>query len=296
MQFILIIAYAFYSILKSHSLAPNNNNIILFSLLSTTMAQTRTIFITTLLHLSAPILIFLLFPHQIHTEPAATTAPSPSSSTAWPVDITDILKKGKQFNIFVKFLDAANHLGKQIDTQIITSTDGVTVLAATDGAFSNLPSGTLNKLSDQQKVRLIQFHILPKFYSLDDLETASNPVETLAGGEFMLNFTGSNGQVNVTSGVVETQVSNILRKNFPLAVYEIDKVLLPLDFTSKARPSIGNKGRPNKTAAAAPKNSKDPSAADEPSPAANEPNSAGRLNQLGLGLAPGILLFCMGVF
>ncbi|XP_019193601.1 PREDICTED: fasciclin-like arabinogalactan protein 6 [Ipomoea nil] len=262
------------------------------------MAQTRAIFISTLLHLSVPlILIFLLFPHQIHTQPA-TTAPPPSSSTTWPVDIIDILKTGKQFNIFVKFLDTANHLGKQIDTQIITSTDGVSVLAAPDSAFTSLPSGTLNKLSDQQKVRLIQFHILPKFYSLDDLETASNPVETLAGGEFVLNFTGSNGQVNVTSGVVQTQVSNIMRKNFPLAVYQIDKVLLPLEFTSKARPTLGNKGRPNKTAAAAPKNSKEHSPADEPSPAANgEPNSAGRMSQFGLGLAPAaVVLFCMGVF
>nr|GMC70422.1 fasciclin-like arabinogalactan protein 9 [Ipomoea batatas] len=267
------------------------------------MAQTRAIFMTTLLHLSLPILIiFLLFPHQIHTQPAATTtAPSPASSTAWPVDIVGILKTGKQFNIFSKFLDSANHLGKQIDTQIITSTDGVTVLAATDGAFSSLPSGTLNKLSDQQKVRLIQFHILPKFYSLDDLETASNPVETLAGGEFVLNFTGTNDQINVTSGVVQTQVSNILRKNFPLAVYQIDKVLLPLEFTPKARPSLGNKSRPNKTAAAAgPKDSKGNSPADEPSPAENDnnaPNSAGKMSQLGLGLAPAALvLFCMGVF
>ncbi|NBH76537.1 hypothetical protein D3Z29_11850, partial [Rodentibacter pneumotropicus] len=58
----------------------------------------------------------------------------------------------------------------------------------------NLPAGTLNKLTNQQQVQLVLYHICPKYYSLTDLTSVSNPVRTQAtgqdGGVFGLNFTG----------------------------------------------------------------------------------------------------------
>ncbi|MFS7962091.1 putative FAS1 domain-containing protein [Helianthus anomalus] len=105
----------------------------------------------------------------------------------------------------------------------------MTIFAPTDNAFQNLPAGTLNGLSEEKKVKLVLYHVLPKFYSMDDLVTISNPVPTQAGssrGSLGLNFTGRASQVNVSTGVVETQINNALRKDFPLAVYVVDKVLL----------------------------------------------------------------------
>ncbi|KAL0302101.1 UNVERIFIED_CONTAM: Fasciclin-like arabinogalactan protein 6 [Sesamum angustifolium] len=117
----------------------------------------------------------------------------------------------------------------------------MTVFAPTDNAFNNLPSGTLNNLTDQQHVQLVLYHICPKYYSLDSLLTVSNPVRTQAsgqdGGVFGLNFTGQGNQVNVSTGIVEVPLYNALRKDFPLAVYQVDKVLLPEEFYEAKAPA-----------------------------------------------------------
>ncbi|VFQ81688.1 unnamed protein product [Cuscuta campestris] len=252
--------------------------------------------ISHLLHSTIFILLSFTHHHQAHAQPN-DNAPSP---TPWPIDITAILEKAGRFSIFIKFMDRTGRIATQINTQVITSAQGVTVLAPTDAAFGALPSGALNRLSVQQKVQLIQYHVLPKFYSLDDLETATNPVGTQAsgsdGGNFWLNFTGGmSNQVNVSSGVVETQVSNALRQKFPLAVYQVDKVLLPVEFTRAPSAAAGRKkgsGRgANRTVAAAPK---EPITANsnEPSPADNHGGAA----RISVGLASGVVFYsCMSL-
>ncbi|PWZ12136.1 Fasciclin-like arabinogalactan protein 9 [Zea mays] len=110
---------------------------------------------------------------------------------------------------------------------------GYTVFAPTDSAFSSLKPGTLNKLSQQEQVSLVQYHVLPQFYSLDSFETASNPVRTQASGSdgpYTLNITAdSSGQANVSTGLVATRVGQALRAQQPLAVYSVDQVLLAND-------------------------------------------------------------------
>nr|CAD1839820.1 unnamed protein product [Ananas comosus var. bracteatus] len=54
-------------------------------------------------------------------------------------------------------------------------------LRPTDNAFSSLPSGTLNSLTDQQKDSLIQYHILPTSSRPRSFQTVSNPLRTQAG-------------------------------------------------------------------------------------------------------------------
>ncbi|PQM37883.1 fasciclin-like arabinogalactan protein 13 [Prunus yedoensis var. nudiflora] len=179
--------------------------------------------------------LFLL-PPPLHPHTQAQTAPAPGP--AGPLNFTGILDKNGQYTTFIRLL-IQTQVASQITNQLNSSTEGLTVFAPTDNAFTSLKAGTLNNLTTQQQVDLVLYHVLPKYYTLASLLTVSNPVRTQAtgqdGGAYGLNFTGSGNQVNVSSGVVETPINNALRQQFPLAVYQVDKVLLPNDlFGAKA--------------------------------------------------------------
>ncbi|WVZ99596.1 hypothetical protein U9M48_044866 [Paspalum notatum var. saurae] len=159
-------------------------------------------------------------------------APAPAAAKG-PPNVTAILEKGGQFTTFMRLMKSTQQ-DTQLNSQLNNSFgSGYTVLAPTDSAFNSLKPGTLNKLSQQEQVSLVQYHILPQFYSLDSFETASNPVRTQASGSdgpYTLNITAdSSNQVNVSTGVVATSVGTALSSAQPLAVYSVDKVLLPND-------------------------------------------------------------------
>lgn len=241
--------------------------------------------------------LFLLAAHQIEAQSSSAQGPSGSSSSAGAANITGILEKAGQFNTFISFL-GRTQVGNQINNQVNNSNDGMTVLAPTDNAFQNLPSGTLNRLTDQQQVQLVLFHVIPKFYGIDNLQTVSNPVRTQAsgqnGGVFGLNFTGqpNQNQVNVTSGPVNTTIYNAIRKEFPLAVYQVDKVLLPQEFFETS-----NKTSSSSSSSPPPSANGNSSDAANGNPPSDDPSSATRSNRMttvGFGLVSGLLFFCMG--
>lgn len=182
-----------------------------------------------------------------------TTAQAPAPAPAGPTNITAVLTKAGQFTTFIRLLETTQ-VGDQINTQLNNSNQGLTIFAPTDNAFSNLKPGMLNSLTDQQKVQLVQFHILPNFLSLSQFQTASNPLRTQAGnsnnGEFPLNVTTSGNQVNITTGVVNTTVSNSIYSDGQLAVYQVDQVLLPLEFFQSPAPAPAPvEGKPKKKGA-----------------------------------------------
>ncbi|KAK6936032.1 FAS1 domain [Dillenia turbinata] len=135
----------------------------------------------------------------------------------------------------------ATNVGDQINQQLNNSNNGMTVLAPTDNAFNSLKPGTLNSLTDQLKVQLLQFHVIPSFISVSQFQTASNPLRTQAGdtgnGQFPLNVTTSGNQVNISTGIVDTAIDNTLYSDNQLAVYQIDKVLLPLQIFGSPSPA-----------------------------------------------------------
>ena len=225
---------------------------------------------------------------------AQAQAPAPSPSGA--VNLTAILEKGGQYTTLMRLLKDTQQL-TQIESQLKSNSQGFTLFAPTDNAFQSLKPGALNELSDDQKVKLILFHVTPKYYTISDLLTVSNPVRTQATekeGTWGLNFTGQGGnQVNISTGVVQTQLNNPLREKFPLAVYQVDKVLLPLELfgTTKTRAS---------SAAPSPKGSKStpeiPSvgkAGSAPSDSPKDTNAANGMN-VGFGLVLGLGFICMG--
>ncbi|KQK09116.1 fasciclin-like arabinogalactan protein 11 [Brachypodium distachyon] len=186
-------------------------------------------------------------------------APAPDATPSGPPNVTAILVKGGQYTTFIRLMKETQQ-DTQLNSQLNNSFNGngYTVFAPTDNAFNNLKPGTLNSLTQQQQVALVQGHVLPQFYSMESFQTASNPVRTQASGQdgpFTLNITATaNNQVNVSSGVSEVTVNNALSDKKPLAVYSVDKVLLPLEFfgakAPAAAPAASKDGKTKKGEAA----------------------------------------------
>ncbi|GER51083.1 FASCICLIN-like arabinogalactan-protein 11 [Striga asiatica] len=183
-------------------------------------------------------------------------AQTPGPAPAGPTNVTKILEKAGQFTTLIRLL-RTTQLGPQIDAQLNNTAagQGITLFAPTDAAFSALPSGTLNSISDQQKVSLIQFHVIPNYLSLPQFQTVSNPIRTQAGDSgFQINVTTSGNQVNVSTGVDDASVGNTVYTDGQLAVYQVDKVLLPISLF----------GAPAPASAVAPAAAKKSAAAESP--------------------------------
>ncbi|OEL35973.1 Fasciclin-like arabinogalactan protein 11 [Dichanthelium oligosanthes] len=160
--------------------------------------------------------------------PATPAAPAPVAGTT--TNITGVLAKGGQFNTFIRLLKSTG-MASQIDNQVTNNANGLTVFAPTDNAFTSLPSGTLNSLSDQEKNALVQYHVLSTAIPMSQFDTVSNPLRTQAGstspGEYPLNVTSEGQQVNISTGVVNATVDNAMYTGDNLVVYQVNKVLLP---------------------------------------------------------------------
>ncbi|XP_057506599.1 fasciclin-like arabinogalactan protein 9 [Actinidia eriantha] len=183
-------------------------------------------------------LISLLLAPPFLAQTPSTPAPTPGG----PINITAILEKGGQYATLIHLINYSQ-MGDQINNQLNNSHDGMTIFAPTDNAFTNLPAGTLNTLNTmQQQVQLILYHVAPKYYSRVDLLTVSNPIRTQASSHegifWGLYFSGEGNQINVSTEVVETQINNALRQETPLAVYQVDKVLIPKEFTEAKLPWV----------------------------------------------------------
>ncbi|XP_010253626.1 PREDICTED: fasciclin-like arabinogalactan protein 11 [Nelumbo nucifera] len=195
-----------------------------------------------------------------------TLAQAPAPGPSGPTNITAILEKAGQFTTLIRLLKSTQ-MADQINQQLNNSNQGITLFAPTDNAFSNLKSGTLNSLTDQQKVQLVQFHVLPSFISVSQFQTVSNPLRTQAGnsnnGQFPLNVTTTGNQVNITTGVVNTTVANTIYTDNQLAVYQVDQVLLPLQLFGPPSPAPA----PSKSKKESPPSSSDaPTASSDDAP------------------------------
>ncbi|XP_020106203.1 fasciclin-like arabinogalactan protein 13 [Ananas comosus] len=239
---------------------------------STTTTTTSPLLLTTLLLLLIAA-----------TALAQSSAPVPASSAG--VNLTEVLEKGGQYTTLIRLLKETQ-LDLQINSQLRNSFNGLTVFAPTDNAFGALKAGTLNALSPQEQVALVLYHVLPAFYSLEMFQTASNPVRTQASGNdgaYTLNITSVMNQVNVSTGIVETSITNTLVSNFPLAVYSIEKVLLPYDIFGAKPPAAA----PPPAAAKKPANATSPSSAGNTTAAGESSSSSSSSSSLRAGLMKG---------
>ncbi|KAI3447598.1 hypothetical protein Pfo_004263 [Paulownia fortunei] len=181
----------------------------------------------------------LLFIFFIHCTLTSAQSPAAAPAPPGPTNLTAILEKAGRFNIFIRLLQSTK-VGDQIHTQLNDSNQGLTVFAPTDTSFSSLKTGTLNSLSDDRKMELMQFHVLPSYFSPSQFQTASNPLRTQAGGSqelFSMNVTAIGNQVNITTGETNATVASTIYTDNQLAVYEVDQVLLPVRFFRSPPPT-----------------------------------------------------------
>lgn len=183
--------------------------------------------------------LLLLFLHCTRTvaqapaqSPAATPAKAPTSPSTpiVPTDTISVLLKAGHFITFARLMKAT-HVDTQLFAQLNSSTDGITMFAPNEDAFSKLRAGALDSLTDREKLSFVQFHILPRFLSPSDFQTLSNPVKTLAGADsrFPLTITTSDNSVTLNTGLSKTNILNTTYTDKQVAIYEIGKVLIPKD-------------------------------------------------------------------
>ncbi|KAG7984888.1 hypothetical protein I3843_04G182800 [Carya illinoinensis] len=166
---------------------------------------------------------------QTAKSPPISPTPSPAPAPAPEyVNLTDLLTVAGPFHTFLSYLEST----KVLDTfqkQANNTEEGITIFVPKDGAFSSLKKPSLSNLTQDQLKSLILFHGLPRFYSLAEFKnlSESGPVPTFAGGQYTLNFSDVSGTVNIGSGWTNTKVSSSVHSTDPVAVYQVDKVLLP---------------------------------------------------------------------
>lgn len=204
--------------------------------------------------------------------PTPSPAPAPAPISPY-VNLTDLLSVAGPFHTFLNYLEST----KVIDTfqnQANNTEQGITIFVPKDTAFSSLKKPSLSNLTQDQLKQLILFHALPHYYSLADFKnlSQSSPVSTFAGsGQFALNFTDESGTVHLDSGWSKTKVSSSVHSTDPVAIYQVDKVLLP-------EAIFGTDIPPSSAPAPAP--------ASEISPAADSPSSGSTAEGHSPGIAP----------
>ncbi|PHU12062.1 Fasciclin-like arabinogalactan protein 7 [Capsicum chinense] len=233
---------------------------------------------------------------------APIMAPAPAPGPEY-TNLTDLLSVAGPFHTFLNYLESSKVI-ETFQTQANNTEQGITLFVPKDSAFTSLKKPSLSNLTSDQLKSLCLFHALPRYYSLADFKNLSDmsPVSTLAGGNlYSLNFTDDSGTVHLNSGWSRTKVSSAVRATYPVAVYQVDKVLLPeAIFGTDLPPMPAPAPAPVKDiaptadspAADQTGNAKAPASRDSSSPSASHKMmSWGILKHLFLAIGGGFLMF-----
>ncbi|GMI73305.1 hypothetical protein HRI_000999800 [Hibiscus trionum] len=229
-----------------------------------------------------------------------TPAPAPAPAPAY-VNLTSLLSVAGPFHTFLNYLESTKVIGT-FQNQANNTDQGITIFVPKDSAFKGLKKPSLANLSDDQLKSLVLFHALPKFYSLADFSELSTkgPISTLAGGQYTLNITDDSGTVHLDSGWSKTKVTSAVLSTDPVAIYQVDKVLLPeaifgTDIPPTPAPAPAPESSPAAAADSPSAESKGSDSSPESSPSTSSSQRILNLsiwNQLVLAvLAAGIVLF-----
>ncbi|KAF8716204.1 hypothetical protein HU200_026482 [Digitaria exilis] len=169
---------------------------------------------------------------------AAAAGPAGAADAAPPTDVNKALKDD-QFSEFKQLLHDTR-VDTQINAQLTDSYNGLTIFAPTNAAFDKLKAGVLNGLSPQDQIQLVLYCVLPRFYSLSMLGTLNGKVNTQGSGHtgpYKYDIKRAGNNVNVSTGVNSMLLGSPVSKDFPLAVYPVDKVPLPYELFGPKPPT-----------------------------------------------------------
>ncbi|CAL5001346.1 unnamed protein product [Urochloa decumbens] len=180
-----------------------------------------------------------------------TKNPSAPSSTIHPpspmyhIDLAVLLNVAGPFKTSLNYLQKTDVI-ETFQMQANNTKAGITIFVPKDSAFAALKKKkkkkkkrTLGRLSKGQLKSLLLYHAFRKFYSLGEFSKLSrhNPVATFAGSRYTLNVTDDIGTIRVKSAWSTAKIGSTVYATAPVAVYEVDKVLLPKQiFRSEPEP------------------------------------------------------------
>jgi uncharacterized surface protein with fasciclin (FAS1) repeats len=144
-------------------------------------------------------------------KPATGASPSRSRTQSTVVEVAKSLSGTSQFNTLFKSTGAAAS---------ITGPGPYTIFVPTNGAFSQLPPGTITKMTAAQKLRFMQYHVIAG-RMIDSEAQVAGTIQALSGDA--LNFSFGVDQIPLVNSAIfieKHQASNGV-------VYLIDNVLLP---------------------------------------------------------------------
>ncbi|KAJ9686414.1 hypothetical protein PVL29_015357 [Vitis rotundifolia] len=164
---------------------------------------------------------------QVVGSPSLSPSPAPAPAPPY-VNLTDLLSVAGPFQTFLSYLVSTKVI-ETFQDQANNTEEGITIFVPKDDAFKSLKKPSLSNLTEDQLKSLLLFHALRHYYSLADFKNLSqlSPVSTFAGGQYTLNFTDVSGTVHIGTGWTNTKVSSSVHSTDPVAVYQVDKVLLP---------------------------------------------------------------------
>ncbi|XP_051133633.1 fasciclin-like arabinogalactan protein 1 [Andrographis paniculata] len=165
---------------------------------------------------------------------------------------------------------------------------GLTIFCPDDDAMKSFIPKYMD-LSGNDKRSLLQYHATPVYLSVKALQSVSSPVKTLAtAGDGKYGFTVESSGIDVTieTGIVKAKIVKVVKDEKPLAIYALDKALLPRELSSPAPP-----------VAEAPEDSPPDSQADPPEDGTvdHTNNGNGAVNYNGHNIDAVIFVLCVTI-
>jgi uncharacterized surface protein with fasciclin (FAS1) repeats len=189
---------------------------------------------------TAVLAVLLCSPALAQKSPSVSLAPSTSPAPApgpHYVDLAALLSVAGPFHTFLSYLQKTDVI-ETFQNQANKTDEGITIFVPKDSAFSALKKSTFSNLTGDQLKQLLLYHAFPKYYPLATFRNLSvlNPVNTFAGSPYTLNLTDNMGTISVQSMWSKPTISSSVYATDPVAVYSINKVLLPMQLFSKDPP------------------------------------------------------------
>ncbi|CAH9072774.1 unnamed protein product [Cuscuta epithymum] len=168
----------------------------------------------------ASLLIF--FSSSINAQSRISVSPAPAPAAPKLVNLTDLLTHAGPYATFLNYAQSTKVI-QTFQNQANNSDQGITLFVPKNEAFNNQKKPSLSNLTTDKLKYLMLFHGVAKYYTLADFSNLTL-LNTFSGDA--LNVSDVSGTVYLKSGWTTTKISSSVLATRPVAIYEVDKVLL----------------------------------------------------------------------